>query len=111
MSSIIKKNLKHSKRVIEQIFLKKDYTSVSEIKNYNLLKSDNKKVRINLMITSLRKSDVYAGIKSALDFFLNFSRYDVDLRILVMGQEVREDQLYSVPSFRITSNTEDFNRL
>lgn len=108
MSSIIKKNLKHSKRVIEQIFLKKDYTSVSEIKNYNLLKSDNKKVRINLMITSLRKSDVYAGIKSALDFFLNFSRYDVDLRILVMGQEVREDQLYSVPSFRITSNTEDY---
>ena len=66
----LKTKMKQLNRDIQKNFFNKDYTSVSEIKNYNLLKSGNKKVRINLMITSLRKSVVYAGIKSALDLFI-----------------------------------------
>lgn len=104
---ITKSDLKDLKRKIEKRFLNKDFTRVADLKDYNLVPSANPKVRINLMITSLRAKDVYAGIKSALDFFLKFSKYDVDLRILVMGQEVKVNQLYSIPGFSIVTNQKD----
>ncbi len=103
----IKKQAKILKRSFDKKFLNKDYTTIQEVKDFRVLKSDNKKPRINLMITSLLKKDVYAGIKSALDVFLKFQQYDVDLRILVMGFAVNEKELYAIQNFSVTENHED----
>lgn len=103
----IKKQAKIFKRSFDKKVLNKDYTCIQEVKNFKVLKSDNKKPRINLMITSLLKKDVYAGIKTALDVFLKFQRYDVDLRILVMGFAINEKELYSIPNFSVVANNDD----
>jgi hypothetical protein len=84
-----------------------DCSKLHDIKEYNILKSSSEKIRINLMITSVQSKDVYAGIKTAIDFFMKFKKYGVDLRILVMGTSVDKKSLYSIPDFSVVSNEED----
>ena len=59
------------------------------------------------MLSYSSKKDVYAGIKSALDVFLKFQQYDVDLRILVMGLAINEKELVPNSKFSVVDNRED----
>lgn len=95
----LKNEVKNIKRTIEKIFFHKDFTSISDIKNYQIEISKNPRPRLNLLITSMNSQDVYAGIKSAVDFFMKFKKFDIDLRIIVMGKKIDESSLYQVPSF------------
>ena len=95
----IKNEIKHLKRKIDKKFFQKDYTSISDIKDYQVKISKNPRPRLNLLITSMNSQDVYAGIKSAVDFFVKFKKFDIDLRIIVMGKRIDESSLYPVPDF------------
>ena len=95
----LKNEVKNIKRTIEKHFFHKDFTSISDIKDYQIAPSLNSRPRLNLLITSMNSQDVYAGIKSAVDFFMKFKKFDIDLRIIVMGKKIDESSLYQVPGF------------
>ena len=85
-------------------YLKKESSySTYEIRSIKTIKpmpSANSPLRISLLITSMNKPDVFAGIKTAVDFFINLADYiHADKRILVMGGLCDKNQLFMSETF------------
>lgn len=91
---IIKNTLKKVpgvKYVKNKITKKDSFNSyvINEISQVNYKFNCEPKNRINLLTTSINDSDVFAGIKTALDFFNGFSDYcNAEKRIIVMDKKV-----------------------
>lgn len=65
------------------------------------VKVDDNKCRINLVLPSFYKSEVFGGISTAINFFLKLSKgLDVDCRIIISGKQKYNSKLtYKVKGF------------
>lgn len=69
-------------------------TEIVEITPYKIIQDDNSRLRINLLIPSLRKSDVFGGISTANTFFLNLKDElgeGADYRVIVTDASPGDD--------------------
>jgi len=118
MKKFIKKILKKS-RIIRKI-----YSSI--IENYNKKKEknvnideitqlygdigiDNGKLRINLLIPTLKKEFVFGGINTALKIFHEIASTDFDKRIILTDSDVHEEDLVILNNAKIISIKEKSN--
>lgn len=96
-------------RVTPDPFLRID---VSSIHTPEPVSSVNKEFRINLLITSMNKPDIYAGIKTALDFFVGFTKYlKAEQRILVMDKKIDLKNVYLPNGYNISNGSDDQDKI
>lgn len=75
-------------------YIKKGDFKVSNLKKITPLQSTEEKIRINIILPSLRKSKVFGGINTALHFFdLILQHGNFDGRIIVIGNEKYDSNL------------------
>lgn len=84
--------------------------SIKKINVFNPQRSDVEAVRFNLVIPTLRKTRVFAGISSALSFFLKLAGDAAECRIIIVGNELYNDKTtYAVEGY--SHNKEAAKRL
>ena len=70
--------------------LKKRF-SINEISKFTPVRSESEQVRFNLVLPSLRKTKVFAGVSTALYFFQKLTENEKYCRIVVMGDEAYDN--------------------
>lgn len=75
-------------------------------------KSNNKKIRLTLLITDMNKSSIYAGIKTALEFFNGFAEYiGAEKRILAMNASINMNEVYLMDGFKVADISSEDNKI
>lgn len=98
---IVDKSKKIVKKIIKGRKKYNDY-SLQEIMPFKVVKSNNDKIRLNILTTSINNEDIYAGIKTAVDFFYNFGNlYDMDMRVISMDKPINRSDIYKLSGFTI----------
>lgn len=73
---------------------------VESINVFEPLRTGFSNVRFNLVLPTLRKTRVFAGISSAISFFNSLTRQDDYCRIIIIGDEEYDSKMtYSVPGY------------
>ena len=99
-------DLVKTSRVLKPIYVKlkskqqKSRFTISSLNQFMPIKTQDNRVRLNIILPTLRATRVFAGISTALSFFLLLSeRFDC-CRIIIMSNEAYSaKQTYSVPGF------------
>lgn len=77
---------------------------VDSINTFTPCADDLEKIRYNLILPTLRKTRVFAGITSALNFFLKLAAENSDCRIIVIGnEEYNSKTTYQVEGYKHSS--------
>ncbi len=88
-----------------------DYV-IQEVRQLYPEKCVRNKTRVNLLITSVNRRDIFAGIKTAVDFFYGFSLYiHADMRIIALDRSVDERDVYSENGFKFDKMNSRSERL
>lgn len=75
---------------------------IKEISPILPLKDSSNKLRLNLVITSMNKKDIFGGIKTALDFFLGFCEFlNAEKRILILNYAINPDDVLLPDGFKL----------
>jgi len=98
----IAKRIPGSEQLRRAVKKEGDYSSynIKSIKSIKPILTNDATCRVTLLITSMNKSDVFAGIKTAIDFFVNLADYiHANKRVLVMGGTCDKSQLFMSDTF------------
>lgn len=84
---------------------------IKEIKQIVPCQTDEKSYRFNLLITSMNQNDVFAGIKTAVDFFYNLAqKKQAKMRIIVMDIPVDESNIFKIDNYiKLAKSKQDYN--
>lgn len=101
MNQYIKKPLKALYKFIKGKPSYQDYV-LKDIDPISPVESKSNKPRLNLVITSMNKKDIYAGIKTAVDFFLGLKKYmEIEGRIIVLNGSINKKDVYLPEGFSL----------
>ena len=74
---------------------------VDSINRFTPEKTDFSELRFNLILPTLRKTRVFAGISSALSFFQSITQGNDNCRIIIIGDEQYDTKMtYPVPGYK-----------
>ena len=112
LKNIIKRNkviYNFTKKIFNKI-TKKYSIEIPEITMINIRidKKLYKRKRLNLLIPSLNKQDIFGGIGTALDFFLYLcNKIDADYRIIVTDTFIDKKNYLNIDGYKIVKWDED----